>query len=151
MPCHHINFVTFHSPRELNLRFLDHDTVTKYRGDFLDLCFVPPLQYASQLLGDLPTGKVQTHEIQAQHPYGQRLMVSGEHGFGQVVKGPMTQSAKVTLPVRLGFIVSVFNDFGRVAMRAFDAFRPSQLSNHLVTLGVVNQSVNVQSHPAFFT
>ena len=34
-------------------------------------------------------------------------------------------------------------------MRAFDTFRPSQLSNHLVTLGLIDQSVNVQSHPTF--
>jgi len=151
MPCHHINFVTFHSPRELNLRFLDHDTVTKYRGDFLDLCFVPPLQYASQLLGDLPIGKVQTHEIQAQHPYGQRLMVSGEHGFGQVIEGSIAHSTEITLSVRLSFIWSIFDDFGGVAMGTLDTFRPTKAANHLVTLGVVNQSVNVQSHPAFFT
>ena len=146
MACHHVHFVTLDRSRELNLWLLDNDTVAKRCGHFMGLRFTP-LQFG----GNLPIGKVQPHEIQAQHPHGQRLTVSVEHGFGQVVKGPMTQSAKVTLPVRLGFIVSVFNDFGRVAMRAFDAFRPSQLSNHLVTLGVVDQSVNVQSHPALFT
>jgi hypothetical protein len=77
-------------------------------------------------------------------------MMPGEHGFRQVVKGPITHTADVSLPIRLDFIMAVFGDFGGVAMGTLNAFRPTKVANHLVTLAVVDQSVNVQSHPAFF-
>jgi hypothetical protein len=155
MTSHHVHLIAFHGAREFDLRLLDHDTVAKNRGDFLDLCFVPPLQYARQLLGDLPIGQVQTHKIQAQHPYGQWLMPvrqhCGEHGFSQVIEGSVAHSTEITLSIRLSFIWSIFDDFGGVTMRALNALGPTKAANHLVTLGVIDQSVNVQSHPAIFT
>jgi hypothetical protein len=66
----------------------------------------------------------------------------------QIIEGPVTHSATIPLSMMLDVIVSIFNDFGGVAMGTFDVFGPTKLANHLVTLGVVDQSVNVKSHPA---
>jgi len=146
MTGNHVHFVAFHRAREFDLRLLGDDAAAEYRCHFLGLGFLQV-----QFGGYLPVGKVQAHQIQAQHPHGQRLVMPGEHGFRQVVKGGMTFPAEVSLTLRLGFIVSVFDDVSRVAMGTFDAFGPAEMPHHLVTLGVVDQSVNVKSHPAFFT
>ena len=76
-------------------------------------------------------------------------MVSGEHGAGQVVKGSVAHSTDVSLSIRLCFVASVFGNFGGMATGTFDAFGPTKLPNHFVTLGVVDQSLNVESPPAF--
>jgi hypothetical protein len=75
-------------------------------------------------------------------------MMSCKDGPRQVIKGAVTHSAKVALPVVLRFIASIFDHFGCVAMRTFDSVCPTKLANHLVTLAIVDQSVNVQSHHA---
>ena len=75
-------------------------------------------------------------------------MVSGEDGAGEVVKGAVAHSAEVSLSVGLAVIVSVFDNFGGVAVRTFDFVFPSKVSNHFIALGIINQSVNVQSHRA---
>ncbi len=72
----------------------------------------------------------------------------GEHGSGEVVEGAVAHSAEVSLPLRLGFIGPVFDDLCGVTVRALDAYGPTKLSYHLVAFGVVDQSVNVDSHPA---
>jgi hypothetical protein len=77
-------------------------------------------------------------------------MVSGEHGFGQVIKGSAAFPTKVMLAIGLDGIASIFDNVSRVAMGALDAFGPPELPYHLVASGVVDQSVNVESHPAFF-
>ena len=67
-------------------------------------------------------------------------------GAGEVIEGAVAHSTEVSLPVGLGVIVSVFDDFGGVAVRTFDSFFPSKVPNHFVALGCVDQSVNVQSY-----
>ena len=52
------------------------------------------------------------------------------------------------MPVGLGGGVSIFDDFGGVAVRTFDLVFPTKVSNHFIALGIVDQSVNVQSHRA---
>jgi hypothetical protein len=76
-------------------------------------------------------------------------MMSGEHGVGQVVERSAALSTEIMLAIRLDGIMSVFDNVSIVAMGTFDAFRPTKLSHHLVTSGVIDQSVNVESHPAF--
>ena len=108
-----------------------------------------------QLGGDLPIGKVQSHKVlfglstnkQAKHPDGKRLMMPGKHGSGQVVERPVAHPAKVVLTIRLRFVVSVFGDLRRMTAWTLNAFRPAKLPHHLVTFRVVDQSLNVDSHP----
>ena len=48
-----------------------------------------------QLQGDLPVGEVQAHEIEAQHPDPQRLMVPGQDGAAQIVEAPKPDKSHV--------------------------------------------------------
>src|SRR3954451_397682 len=45
---------------------------------------------ANSGLGDLPVREVQAHQIQAQHPDPQRLVVAGQNGSGQVAEARAT-------------------------------------------------------------
>ena len=75
-------------------------------------------------------------------------MMSGKDRSCEVIERAVTHGAEVTLSVGLCFVESVFDDLGGVAVRAFDTFRPTKLANHRVALGIIDQSVNVQSHRA---
>ena len=67
--------------------------------------------------------------------------MTGKDGAGEVIEGAIAHAAEVSLPVGLGFVVSVFDDFGGVTVGTFDSFFPSKLSHHVVALGIVYQSV----------
>ena len=92
-----------------------------------------------QLLGDLPVGEVQAHEVQAQHPDPQRLVMAGQDGAGQVVEAGAARRAAVALPVRLGVVPAVAGDRGAAAARAADALGPAVLAHQLEALRVVDQ------------
>src|ERR687886_428395 len=57
-----------------------------------------------ELLGDLPVREVQAHQVQAQHPDPQRLVVTGQDGAGQVVEAGATPRTAVSLAVRLPIV-----------------------------------------------
>src|SRR5262245_46257866 len=99
-----------------------------------------------QLLGDLLVRQVQSHEVQAENPDPQRLVVACEDGFGQIVEATTAGRAFVTLAVRLGVVVALSDDVSRFTVRAADAIGPAQIPDHLVALRVVDQRSNVQSH-----
>ena len=94
----------------------------------------------AQLLGDLPVGEVQAHEVEAQHPDPQRLVVAGQRRAGEVVEACAARLAAVALPMRLGVVVAVPGDRGTAAAGAADALRPAVLAHQLVALGVVDQA-----------
>ncbi|WP_374089578.1 hypothetical protein [Methylomicrobium lacus] len=48
-------------------------------------------------MGNLGVGQVQTHEVQTQHPNGQRLVMTCQHGAGQVVKALVARLALIAL------------------------------------------------------
>ena len=75
-------------------------------------------------------------------------MVSGKDRSCQVVEGAVTHFTEVALAGGLCFVASIFDDFGGVAVGTFDPLRPAQVANHLITFGVIDQSVNVNSHHA---
>jgi hypothetical protein len=87
-------------------------------------------------------------KIQAKHPHRKRLMMPGKHRVGQVVEGAVAHPTKVALTVRMSFVVTVFDDLRRMTMRAFATCQPAKLPTHLVTFGVVDQSMHVDAHPA---
>ena len=93
----------------------------------------------AQLLGDLPVGEVQAHEVQAQHPDPQRLMVPGQHRAGEVVEATRACLAPVALPVRLRVVAAVADHGGAAAAGAAHALRPAMLAHQGEALGVVDQ------------
>jgi len=141
MTGNHIHFVAFDRAFQGDCRFLGDKAVAENRCHFLDGSFIQ-FQFGSYLT----IGKVQTHEVEAEHPDGERLMMPSKDGTGQVIEGAVTHATEVALSVGLCFVTSVFDDFGGVAVGTFDTSGPAKLSNHLITFGVVDQSVNVQTH-----
>lgn len=94
-------------------------------------------------MSDLFIRQIQAHEIEAEDPDPQRLVMAGEDGPGQVVEVFLTRLTLITLTLRLGRIVTLFGDRRRVAMGAVDAFRPSQLADGLEALEVVDEVLDV--------
>jgi uncharacterized membrane protein YeaQ/YmgE (transglycosylase-associated protein family) len=93
----------------------------------------------AQFLGDLTVRKVQTHEVQAQHPDPQRLVMAGQHRAGEVVKAPRTRLAPIPLPVSLGLVKAIADYGTATAGRAADTLRPAMLAHQGETLGIVDQ------------
>src|SRR3954447_16583139 len=92
-----------------------------------------------QLLRDLPVGEVQPHQVEAQNPHAQWLMVPGQHRAGQIVEASMAGLPQVALPVPLSVVMAIADDHGTVAVRAAHAIRPTMLTHKLKTLGLVQQ------------
>ena len=73
-----------------------------------------------------------------------------------LVEHPIAPPANVALTIRLGFVVATagtpakqhFGDLRHMAVWAFDLFRPTKLPHHPVTFRVVDQFLNIQSHPS---
>src|SRR3954454_11197587 len=93
----------------------------------------------AQLLGDLPVGEVQAHEVEAQHPDAQRLVVPGQDGAGQVVEAVRARLAAVALPLRLRVVTAVAHHGVAAASGAADALRPAMLPHQGEVLSVVDQ------------
>ena len=96
-----------------------------------------------QFRSDLPVREVQSHEVDAQDPHPQRLVMSGQHRAREVVKAPGAGLAPIPLPVRLRVIAAVANHRCTVAPRAADARWPAVLPYHGEALGIVNQGRKV--------
>ena len=97
----------------------------------------------AQLKGDLPVGKVQAHEVEAQHPHPQRLVVPGQHRSGQVVEAPSACFAPVATPEELCVVVAVADYCIVVAGRAPNAVRPAVLAHEGEAFRIVHQTRKV--------
>jgi hypothetical protein len=97
----------------------------------------------TQFQGDLPVGKVQAHEVKAQHPHAQRLVVPGQHRSGEVVEAPSVCLAPVALPTGLRVVVAVPGDGAAAAHGAARTLRPAVLAHQREALGVVDQARKV--------
>jgi hypothetical protein len=97
----------------------------------------------AQFFPDLPVRQVQTHEVEAQNPQSQRLMVSGQHRARKVVKAPRACLAAIALPMRLGIVAPVPDYRMAVTTRTAHALRPTVLAHECEALGVVDQTREV--------
>ena len=97
----------------------------------------------SQFPGDLPVRQVQAHEIQAQHPNPERLVVARQNCPGQIVEAFPAAVAQVALPVPLGVVTPVAHHFEAAAFGALNATGPAMTAHHLETLRVINQKRQV--------
>src|SRR4051812_5375304 len=93
----------------------------------------------AQLQGDLPVREVQAHEVEAQHPHPQRLMVSGQRRAGEVVKAPGAGLTAIALPMRLGVVAPVPDYRTAAAAGAAHALGPAMLAHQREAFGVVQQ------------
>ena len=141
MSCHYIDFVAFHFAAERDLRLSFNDALTKLSGHLLGIVIVQ-----IQLLSNLFIREIQPHKIEAEHPDAQRLVVTGKDRPGEVVEPLPTDGALILLSCRLGFVVPLFRDLGRVAVGAGHPLGPMHRSDGLKAPGIVNEVQDVQ-HP----
>ena len=141
MSGHHIDFVTFHLARQHHFGHPRHDAVSQLSGHLLRTVLIQ-----IQFVSDLPVRQIQPHEIQAQQPDSQRLMMPLEDRVGQIVKLPAARTALVSLPTPLSVIEPTFGDLLRTTIRTTHSFRPAQPPNRFKTFVVINQRQQSQFH-----
>src|SRR3954447_21068582 len=135
MPGDTINLIDLGSAFPLRGRRPSEQTLAKLLGHRLHVRGIQ-----AQFLSDLPVGEVQPHQIEAQDPHAERLMMSRQHRAGQVVEPSMARLAQVALSMPLSFIMAVADDHGTVAVRAAHAIRPAMLTHKFKALGLVQQA-----------
>src|SRR3954447_20633875 len=108
-----------------------HQTLAEMLGHGLHIRSVQ-----TQFLRDLPVGEVQPHQVEAQNPHMQCLVMSRQHCACEIVETGMAHLAQVTLPMPLSFVVAVADDHGTVAARTAHAIWPAMLTHKLEALGL---------------
>src|SRR4051794_34065764 len=95
---------------------------------------------------------VEAHEIQAQHPDPQGLVMAGQNRAGEVVEARLAILAQPALARVMTIVPAVPDHVGTVARRASHAIRPAMLADQVEALGVVEQrgqADQVGGHGAF--
>jgi hypothetical protein len=101
--------------------------------------------YQDGILKALPFKRLpcQTHEVEAQDPDPQRLMMAGEDGVGQVIEARLTGRAAVTLALRLPAVMTMPCHLVTFAYWAAHALGPPQTPDRLEAPGVIDQELKV--------
>jgi hypothetical protein len=132
-----VNLVAF--DRALKLRFgleVDH-AATQLRGHLMDVILVEV-----KFLGDLLVRQIEPHQVQAQDPFPQRLMVMSEDRIGQVVEIAVAGLAVIALSLPLSLMEAAPPNLVGLTPDAADALRPAELAHALITFRVVDQIVD---------
>jgi hypothetical protein len=138
VPRHDIDLVHLHGTLELDLRRFGQQALAQARRHCLDAVLIQ-----TEFVGDLTVGEIETHEIQAQNPYAERLMTPGQDRPGQIVEAAAATLATVALPLLLGVVDPVAYDAVTATARAANAVGPTVLTDQLVTLRVVDEGGEV--------
>ena len=138
MPGHDVDLVDLHLTLQPHGRGLGNQAAAQLLGHGVH---VRPVE--AQFLGDLAVREVQAHEVQAQHPDPQRLVMAGQHRAGEVVEPPRAFLAAVALPARLAVVAPVADHRGSIALGATHAFWPAVLAHEGEAFGVVHQAGQV--------
>lgn len=139
MPGHDVDLVAFDLAAELDLGLALDDALAELGGHHLGVIGIDP-----QLLGDLLVGEVQPHEVQAQDPDPQRLVMPGEDGLTEVVEPLAAAMAPIALPLGLGLIPAVPGRPVGVALGAPHAVRPTHCPDGLEALGIVDEGLEIE-------
>src|SRR5918994_2036600 len=86
-----------------------------------------------------PCARVQAHEIEAQYPHPQRLMVPGQRRAGEVVEAPGAGLTPIALSMRLRVVAPIADDRVTATPGTAHAFRPAMLAHQREAFGVVQQ------------
>ena len=66
-------------------------------------------------------------------------MMTGENGVGEIIEALSTAMTLVSLPVRLRFVTTIFDDVIRRAMHASETVGPTHRSDDLKALRFVDE------------
>src|SRR4051812_32080198 len=135
---HHVNLIDLHLTLQPGCWDFGHEATAQLFRHRLHVGRAQP-----QLQGDLPVREVQPHEVEAQHPPPQRLMVSGQHCAGEVVEAPGAGLTAIALPSALRVVTPVPDNREAVTPRTTYAIGPAMLAHQGEALGVVQKSREV--------
>jgi hypothetical protein len=138
MSGHHIGFVEFDLAAEDLDGLARDDPFAELSGHRLGVVGVE-----IQLLADLFIREIQAHEIEAEDPDPQRLVMAGEDRPGQVIEELLAGLAPIALPLGLGGIVALPGDPRGIAMGTGDALGPPHLADRLEALSIVDEVLDV--------
>ena len=137
-----VDLVALDLPLELHGRLALDDAETELRGHLLGIVGVD-----RQLAGNLLVGQIEAHQVQAQHPDREWLMMAGEHGARQIIEATAAYLAQIPSPLWLRFIVPLSGDVRRVAVGAMHAVGPAHRADGLVALCIVDQQADLEHPP----
>jgi hypothetical protein len=102
VPGNHIDLVDLDHALKLHPGGRANEAFLQARSHRMDVVFVQ-----AQFPGDLQIGEVQPHEIQAQYPDPERLVMARQDCSGQVVEAAAAAFATVALAVALLLVVTI--------------------------------------------
>jgi len=129
-----VELVELDVPAQDDVGRLGHDAVAQHLGHGLDVALAQ-----TQFVRDLTVRQVHSHEIRAQYPGRDRLMMSGQNGPRQVIEAVLTCLAQISLSVPLAIVMAVADHCCATAVEADNAVRPSELTNDFIALCLVEQ------------
>src|SRR5919201_166425 len=89
---------------------------------------------------------MESHEIEAQDPHLQRLMMSSKNSVGQIIKTCVTVVTFIALTSWFRVIKATLNNLFRLTRGTHNAVGPAQLTNRLITLHLVDEILDVDLH-----
>src|SRR3954471_3271639 len=129
-----VELVELDIPAQDDVGRLRHDAVAQHLGHGLGVALAH-----TQFVRDLTVRQVHSHEIRAQDPGRDRLMMSGQNGSRQVIEAILACLAQVSLPVPLAIVMAVADHTSATAVKADNAVRPAELTNDFRALRFVEQ------------
>src|SRR4051812_25595059 len=134
VPGDDVELVELDVPAQDHLGRLRHDAVAQHLGHGLDVALAQ-----AQFVRDLAVRQVHPHEVRAQDPGRDRLMMSGKDGPRQVIEAILACLAQISLSVPLAIVMAVADHACATAVKADNPFRPAELTNNFITLRLVEQ------------
>jgi len=78
-----------------------------------------------EFLGNLVVREVEPHEIQAQYPHPQGLMMTGKDRVRHIVKTSLAGLAQVALPLGLGIVAPLLSNIKTIITWTKDTIWPA--------------------------
>ena len=72
--------------------------------------------------------------------------MAGKDGVRQIIKAFVTVVSLIALPSRFGVIKATLDDLCRLTRGARNTIGPAQFTDRLITLGIVNEILDVDLH-----
>src|SRR5438128_12443817 len=97
-----------------------------------------------EFLGDLLIRQIEAHQVQAEHPFAQRLMMMREDRVSEIIEVAATGLAAIALTFTLALMPPAPFDLVGLTPHTADAFRPAYLPHTLIALRVVDEVVDLE-------
>jgi hypothetical protein len=92
-----------------------------------------------EFVGNVAVREVESHEIQAQYPHSQGLMMASKDRIRQSVKASLAGLAQVALTLGLRVIASLLGNIKTITMGARDPVWPAEGADRLKTFSIIDE------------